>query len=507
MWLIRTDANGNTIWSRTYGGSDRDWGLAVRQTSDGGFVLAGDTYSFGGGYFDGWILKTNANGDSLWSKTSGWAFEDGYTDIQQTSDGGYVMAGFFYPSSGYNDARLMRTDANGNTLWSVTYGYPGDTDDAFNWVSQTPDGGFAVAGSVNNTRSGHTGDALLLRTNANGAILWAHEFNTGAHEDVFTGGVLCSDGSYALWGYTGFYDDGWLVKTGPEGPRAGYVTLEQAGPPGWDYRLHWVSGSLCRLVFTSVCPGTHGSALGDAMAQGWTATDFGNSVVFTTSNPLTSGSLITFRLHHPTCAGPTTWTAGDSSGFVDGPLPVELLSFSAVGGDGSVSLRWQTASETNNDHFEIMRDGARVAQVASQGNTASGHTYSWTDPGLENGVAYTYTLISVDMNGTREDLGECSATPQENSASITEYALHQNYPNPFNPTTKIAFDLVEDNPVTLTAYDVSGRSVAILLNNTPCTTGSHEVVFDAGSLPSGMYFYAIKIGTEFTSTKKMMLIK
>jgi hypothetical protein len=196
-------------------------------------------------------------------------------------------------------------------------------------------------------------------------------------------------------------------------------------------------------------------------------------------------------------------------------LAVELSSLDAVAESDGIRVRFSTASESDNDYFEILRGTSQngsfstIARVPSHGNSTSEQQYQYLDRDVTAGETYWYYLADVDLNGTRTEHRDrmVSAVWHEPAAVPDAYALHQNYPNPFNPTTRIAFDLVEGNPVTLMVYDVSGRSAAILLNNTPCTTGSHEVVFDAGSLPSGVYFYAIKIGTEFTSTKKMMLIK
>ncbi|MBU0507949.1 hypothetical protein KKH27_03805, partial [bacterium] len=118
---------------------------------------------------------------------------------------------------------------------------------------------------------------------------------------------------------------------------------------------------------------------------------------------------------------------------IDQILPVELVSFDATAGNEAVTLRWETASEVDNDYFEITRNGAFATRVNGQGNGAGGHRYSWTDVGLVNGTTYTYGLVSVDLNGARQELGTIEATPTEGAEIANEYALGQNYPNPFNP--------------------------------------------------------------------------
>jgi hypothetical protein len=189
---------------------------------------------------------------------------------------------------------------------------------------------------------------------------------------------------------------------------------------------------------------------------------------------------------------------------VDVILPVELLSFSATPYNTEVRLEWQTASETDNDYFEIERDGTVMGRVEAD-NLATGSSYSWTESNLINGREYTYSLISVSVAGAREIIGTASATPTMNAATISEYVLHQNYPNPFNPETTIAFDIVEAGEVTLTVYNSTGQTVATLVNGT-MNSGRHSVTFDASILPSGLYFYRLNAG-EFTAVKKMVLMK
>ncbi|MCB9367404.1 MAG: T9SS type A sorting domain-containing protein, partial [Calditrichaeota bacterium] len=118
-----------------------------------------------------------------------------------------------------------------------------------------------------------------------------------------------------------------------------------------------------------------------------------------------------------------------------------------------------------------------------------------------------YSLQTVNMDGSIESWGlVVTATPSSDAALITEYALHQNYPNPFNPSTNLVYDVVSDNNVNLTVYNAMGQEVATLVNGLQ-SAGRHTVSFDASNLTSGLYFYTVKIGNEFTATKKMLLVK
>ena len=190
---------------------------------------------------------------------------------------------------------------------------------------------------------------------------------------------------------------------------------------------------------------------------------------------------------------------------LEGFLGVELNSFAAISHDGSVELNWSTAAETNNERFDIVRNGETVAQVATQGNGATEQDYTWMDRNVVNGTTYTYALVSVDVNGNREEVATTEATPTFGNAMVTEYALHQNYPNPFNPETNITFDLVENGNVTLSVYNLMGQQVATLVNGLQ-EAGRHTISFDATSLPSGVYLYKLDVnGLSFD--KKMVLMK
>lgn len=184
---------------------------------------------------------------------------------------------------------------------------------------------------------------------------------------------------------------------------------------------------------------------------------------------------------------------------------VELNSFDAVAGSEEVTLRWTTASETDNDYFELSRNGSVIAQVNTKGNTATGHSYEFVDVGLENGTTYEYELAAVDINGTRGDLAIASATPRYTAAAVTEYALHPNYPNPFNASTHIVFDMKESGPATIVVYDMLGRAVATLVNGT-VESGRHELVFNAAGLPSGLYLCKFT-ANGYSASAKLLLLK
>ncbi|MFZ5433316.1 MAG: T9SS type A sorting domain-containing protein [Calditrichota bacterium] len=195
----------------------------------------------------------------------------------------------------------------------------------------------------------------------------------------------------------------------------------------------------------------------------------------------------------------------------DEPLPVELTSFDAVSAGDGVHLQWTVASETHNDRFEIRRRNAAesewsmVGSVRSRGDASSAVTYDYADLGIVE-AEYSYQLVSIDLSGVREILGEANVNHITAVETLEpDYRLVSNYPNPFNPGTTIRFEVAENSPVLLEVYDVNGRLIRELAQGI-YTAGVHEVRFEAGDLPSGLYFARMTAGPH-TDIMKMILMK
>ncbi|HLG33072.1 MAG TPA: T9SS type A sorting domain-containing protein, partial [Ignavibacteriaceae bacterium] len=186
-------------------------------------------------------------------------------------------------------------------------------------------------------------------------------------------------------------------------------------------------------------------------------------------------------------------------------IPVEMTSFTAAVAGGNVELNWTTATETNNQGFEVQRkaEGSefeKVGYVAGFGTTTETKTYNYTDEKVNSG-SYSYRLKQIDFDGSYE------YSPEVEVDVITpiEYVLEQNYPNPFNPNTTIKYSIPEDGFVKLAVYNLLGEEVTTLVNNTQ-KAGRYEVGFDGSELSSGVYIYRIET-SNFTSSKKLMLMK
>jgi hypothetical protein len=214
VWLIKTNSSGNMLWNKTFGGTDWDYGYNVKQTNDSGYIITGHTYSFGSGWEDVWLIKTDCNGTLIWDRTYGGIDEDEGYCVQQTIDDGYIIIGSSRSfNNGFSDVYLIKTDSYGNISWEMTYG--GIVDDVGYFVQQTNDSGYILTGGTSSFGSGFM-DVWLIKTTHNGTMVWNSTF----------GGILSdwgqcvretNDGGYILTGVTesysaGFYDV-WLIKT------------------------------------------------------------------------------------------------------------------------------------------------------------------------------------------------------------------------------------------------------------------------------------------------------
>lgn len=197
--LIKTDAAGDTLWTRTFGNSSASQvGLCVKQTVDGGYIVAGNT-GMGSGMSDYYLIKTNSAGNLVWSKTYGGTGIDGAFSVLQTSDGGYMVGGqsSSFSAGGYTDLYLIRTDSAGNLQWSKTYG--GAFTDAFSGMAPTTDGGFIIAGySTSFSANTHT-DTYLIRIDATGNVLWSKKYG-GMYEDRAYSVFQTNDGGFMVGG-------------------------------------------------------------------------------------------------------------------------------------------------------------------------------------------------------------------------------------------------------------------------------------------------------------------
>ncbi len=233
FYVVKTDAQGDTLWTRTYGGSGSDYAFSIHETSDGGYVLAGFTTSFGAGSADSYVVKTDAAGNPQWTCTYGGTNSDVTHSIVQTVDGGYVLAGYTQSlGAGSADFYVVKTNAVGDMLWTRTYGGSG-FDYAYS-IQQTIDGGYVVTGIIHSVSMGHD-DFYVVKTDAQGDMLWTRTYG-GSGNDQAHSVQQTTDGGYVVAGTTESFGAGsidfYVVKTDAQGDTLWTRTY---GGSGFDY--------------------------------------------------------------------------------------------------------------------------------------------------------------------------------------------------------------------------------------------------------------------------------
>tara|TARA_B100001250_G_C19813066_1_gene796756 strand:- start:2413 stop:3885 length:1473 start_codon:yes stop_codon:yes gene_type:complete len=221
IYLIRTNSHGDSLWTKSFGGAGLELGADVQILEDDGFILLGSTESFGNGGSDIWLIKTDSEGETTWTKTFGDNSSDYGKSILKTPDDGYIIRGIT-ESFGYGNTALVliKIDSTGNKIWDNAFG--GNNGENGNALRETNDGGHILV-CHSYVHQNSTYDVRLIKINGNGSINWNKTFGGITHNYGFS--VLQTvDGGYALTGSIGILGDGdldhsdiWLIKTDPEG--------------------------------------------------------------------------------------------------------------------------------------------------------------------------------------------------------------------------------------------------------------------------------------------------
>lgn len=426
VYVIKTDSLGNVLWSRTFHNRNFDLGYFIQQTADGGYIVVGETYydyASGAGW-DIYVIKLSSSGDVIWENTYGGDDYDGAYHIQQIEQGNYVIVGSTSSfGKGGKDIIIIKIDSLGNIIMEKTYG--GIHDDYGQSVQKTKDGGYIISGSTSSFGSGFS-DFYLVKTDSIGNVMWSKAYG-GIGEDFCEFAQQTSDGGYVIigstWSFGSGMDDIYLVKTDSLG---NILFTKSYGGTGWD----------------------EGFSIAQTRDNGY--------IIAGETKVLSGSSAEDFYLIKTNSLGDTLWT--------------KTYAFDASSNDfgrfGCTTL-----------------DGGYVIT-------------GWT--GLFNSDIY---LVKTDSQGNLGAVG-IEEFPIKRP---THLQLFQNYPNPFNLITIINYQIQIESWVTLKIYNILGQEVKTLVDEEK-KPGRYEVRFDSSKLSSGLYIYQLKAG-EFTNSKKLLLLK
>lgn len=527
FWVVKLDSSGNLLWQKCLGGTAAEQANAVQQTSDGGYIVAGYTMSNNGdvagnhGNEDCWVVKLNGIGTIQWQKCLGGTERDYANAIQQTSDGGYIMAGYTYSNNGdvsgnhgNDDYWVVKLDGSGNLQWQKCFG--GTESEYANSVQQTMSGGYIVAGytySNNGDVSGNHGsyDSWVIELSSSGNLLWQKCLGGTRMEYTYsvrqiTGGNILVAGSTGSndgdvsgnhnTNSFGFEWDQWIVL------------LNSSGNLQWQKCLGGTDQDIAFSVQQTIDGGfvvggnawsMNGNVIGShGNSDFWVVKlDINGNMQWQKclggSNFEMSRSIQQTSDGGYIIAGFTLSNNGDVSGNhgnydawivkllpVNAPLPVELITFTGEATADYNILKWVTASESNNKGFEIERSGFGIGQfetigfVMGFGTATTTKEYSFKDYHI-NRLSNYYRLKQIDFNG---------GSAYSHIIFVKRDMQSENYwkvmPNPFND---YLFIHTSGEAVKIRLLDLKGKLLWETNKNTATTLP--DVIIK--SLDAGVY--------------------
>jgi len=533
VYLIKTDSMGNTIWTKTFGGPGYDFCRSVQQTPDGGYILAGQTGSFGAGDWDMYLIKTDANGDSLWTRTYGGPDEDLGCSVGLTSDGGYIVTGGAKSFGGINwDVYLVKTDFVGNAKWSKLYGSSGE--ERCHEVFETSDGGYIAVGFTSSFGAGAY-DIYLIKTNANGDSLWTKTWG-GYGSDVGEGIQETPDGGYILCGLTGSFGAGggdfWLIKTKPTTVMIDAGVTQILSPTGNIYQGSNIipkavvrNFSTAEATFPVVFQINPPAMLGYLNERVHQVTEDGN-YSDTVEITLPAGAIDTVEF--------ATWEAilgeyntisytiltGDENPSNDtaygkfevipvtghdvGVLEIlEPLDTIIAGTNVTPTAVFKNFGGYDESFFVFLQIGCVYFGCRFISLGAGQTTTVAFDPWVA--VAGYYNEGAATHLETDENPDNDTMTKWLTVIETKEVKLFRPYPNPTAYNLAISFALPRPSNVEITIYNVNGQIVKTLISDTK-PTGKYLINTDCQKLGSGVYIVRMK-ADKFEAIEKFIVTK
>ncbi|HEX2786587.1 MAG TPA: T9SS type A sorting domain-containing protein [Ignavibacteria bacterium] len=469
IYIVKINSNGLLLWTKTFGGSGADNANCIIQTSDGGYIVAGSTNSFGAGLLDVMVLKINFTGNLEWFKVFGGEDIDFANSIIQTSDNSYIIAGETYSfGSGGEDMYIIKLDSGGNFVWNKAIG--GFGDDRASCIVPTFDGGYAVAGRTTSYGAGFN-DVFIMKLNESGLVMWSKTVGTSTGDAAFSI-IQTNDSGFVLGGHTEpSQSQHYLLKFNAIG------TLE------WTRYIASSSGFITKVPVIQTPDG------GYALAGFTTIGSSGNDIIILKF--LENGTPQWFKK-----------IGGTGSDIGCSLIPITSGGFALAGYTSSYGSGGNDIFITKLD-YNLNTCGNITFLSISSGSwgSVSSPTPIVTIPTL---TITSHTPI-IGSGGTLTSICNIVNISSQEIKAPNEFTLLQNYPNPFNPSTVIKFQIPNNEFVSLKIYDMLGHEVETLINE-HLTSGTYEVEWNAEDYSSGIYFCKLQ-AEEYVEIKKMILMK
>lgn len=497
--LLKVSSGGALQWARTWGVPGSDRVSSLRQTTDGGYVLTGTAHSPMDSGSTVLVFRANATGDSLWRRTYNVGNDGAGNCVRQTSDGGFVICGWALPEGvSSNSVFVLKINSTGDLLWS--HRYSSGTEAVSYGMEQTGDGGFILAGYTRSSDPS-TSRGMLLKVNSAGDSMWT-SMVSGLQDIGLRAVALTGNGNVVAAGYARISDtntSAYMVRLATPSGVGGTILDEQGSPvegvqvsalglPYWgitdpqgNYALLLVPGTY-DLATSGHCTGRDTVRNILVLPDSITGSDIpvgrtGGVVEQSSLNPIVYNRIPgfdTLRLRNRG-AGTVDFSV---ECFPDRPPTAWLAAIPPSGsiapGD-SVGIPVRILADTTND-----------------------------------GIYDYYGHLVVHMNSCPDSLATVVVIVSVLKADPdiihhpSTFSLSA-FPNPFNPVTEIHFDLPKAEHVSVRIFDLLGREV-VLLHEELTAAGSHSVIFDGSTFVSGIYFVRLQ-SPSFSATRKIVLLR
>ncbi len=465
VFLVKTDANGDTLWARSYGTSGIEYGQYAIETIDGGYIVVGTSYN---GDWNVYLVKTNAGGDTLWTKTLGGAFDDEANFVQNTNDGNVIIAGYTNSAGAGNyDYFLLKMDLAGTILWSNTYGTV--ADELAYTVKQTLDKGYIIAGAA--FAPNNTIDAYCIKTDSMGVEQWSKYYGTL----LLDWGYMMTqtrDSGYVITGYIeqGAATDAFLIRTNSSGDTLWTRTY---GGGSYESGLSVIEAVDSGYVITgSVYSGSQGA--GDAMLL---KTDTSGNIVFCHS-----------------FGGP----ADDNSTAID------------VTSDGGYVIGAYTKSLTFGPYqfYLIKTDSAGNTTGNCNEINVSLQTIQ-RQLGATVAVTQTIPLVLLPSNfitntdSMVDQFSPCTSLAIDAAGKNNVGAISLSvYPNPSNGQFKLQAGNLSTEGVKIEILNILGEKV--YSQNVNAQNGKVDQVINTGTLPQETYLLRLQANNRVSSARLLI---